>query len=367
MTDELFYKIAITKIPKIGPILSKNLISYCGGAAAVYQTKKSNLMKVPGIGAGMAEEIMKGREISLQLAEKECAYLEKNKVKALFYLDSDYPRRLKHFHNCPVVLYYKGNADLNHDRIIAIVGTRQPSLYGKLNCEEIVAGLEKYNALVISGLAYGIDITAHKKCVDIGLPTIGVMGHGMSMIYPAAHSSVAGKMVQNGGLLTEFTHDMTPEREFFPMRNRIIAGICDALVVVETAAKGGSMISAHMANDYGKDVFAIPGRLNDKMSEGCNHLIKTHKAALLEGVEDIGYIMRWDKQVENTGFQKSLFVELNEKEQQIVDLLKNGEDLSVDKLCYETSINSGEMASLLLDLEFKGIIKHKPGKRFVLI
>jgi DNA processing protein len=367
MTDEIFFNIAITKIPKIGSILSKNLISYCGSASAVFQAPKSSLMKVPGIGAGLAEDIIKGKDQSLLLAEKELAFLEKNNVKALFYLNNDYPQRLKHYHNCPVVLYYKGNADLNHDRMIAVVGTRKPSMQGKIYCEEIVEGLKKYNALVISGLAYGIDVTAHKKCVDIDIPTIGVMAHGMSMVYPTEHGSIAEKMIQNGGLLTEFTHDTTPEREFFPMRNRIIAGICDALVVVETASKGGSMISAHMANDFGKDVFAIPGRLKDKMSEGCNHLIKTHKASLLESVEDIGYIMRWDRQKENEGFQKSLFVELNTKEQQIVDLLKNTEELSVDKLCNETNINSGEMASLLLDLEFKGIIKPKPGKRFVLV
>ena len=367
MTDDLFYKIAITKIPKVGAVLSKNLISYCGGAEAVFKSSKSDLMKTPGIGPAMARDVMAGMKLGLKLAEKECTYLQKNKVKALFYLDKDYPQRLKHYHNCPVLLYFKGNVDLNHKRIIAIVGTRKPSIYGKLSCEDIVEELAQYDALVISGLAYGVDVTAHKKCVDLNMPTIGVMGHGMSMIYPSDHKKVAEKMMLNGGLLTEFTHDMTPEREFFPMRNRVIAGMCDALVVIETAAKGGSMITAHMANDYSKDVFAIPGRLRDTKSEGCNHLIKTHKAALLQSVEDIAYVLRWDRPNENNGIQKSLFVELNEKEQEIVDLLKSVDDLSIDKLCFETKINSGEMASLLLNLEFKGLIKSKPGKRFVLI
>jgi len=251
--------------------------------------------------------------------------------------------------------------------MIAIVGTRKPSVQGRVTCEELVKGLEKYKAVVISGLAYGIDITAHKKCVDMGMPTIGVMGHGISTIYPMAHQKVANRMVENGGLLTEFTQDTKPEREFFPMRNRIIAGMCDALIVVETASKGGSMISAHMANDYSKDVFAVPGRLKDEMSAGCNHLIKTHKAALLESVDDIAYVLRWDKPKQQTGIQQSMFAQLSEKEQQIIDLLKSVESLSIDKLCYETKINSGEMASLLLDLEFKGLIKPKPGKQFVLV
>ncbi len=365
MTDDIFYKIAITKIPKVGSILSKNLIGYCGSAEAVFQAKRSDLIKIPGIGPGIAESILsgKGREI----AEKECLYIEKNSIKPLFYLDDSYPTRLKHYHDCPVVLYYKGNEDLNRNKIIAMVGTRKPTLQGKMSCEEIVEGLKEYNALVISGLAYGIDITAHRKCVELGVPTIGVMGHGMSMIYPSEHQRVADRMVENGGLLTEFTHAQTPEREFFPMRNRIIAGMCDALIVVETANKGGSMISAHMANDYSKDVFAVPGRLKDEMSSGCNHLIKTHKAALLESVKDIAYVLRWDDPEKNEGIQQSLFIELNEKEKQIVDLLKGVDNLSIDKLCFETKINSGEMASLLLDLEFKGLIKPKPGKRFVLV
>ncbi len=365
MTEELLYKIAITKIPKVGPVLSKNLIGYCGSAASVFKSKKQSLLKIPGIGAAIAKSILNGQ--GLAAAEKECEYLEREGIQALFYLDEVYPQRLKHYHDCPIILYYKGNANLNQERIISIVGTRQPTVQGKAACKEIVEGLKNYNALIVSGLAYGVDITAHKKSVEIGVPTVGVMGHGMSMVYPSEHKKVARQMLENGGLLTEFTYETGPEREFFPMRNRIIAGLCDALIVVETAEKGGSMISAHMANDYSKDVFAIPGRLNDEMSKGCNHLIKTHKASLLESVEDIAYVLRWDKNNEATSFQKSLFVELNDQEQKIVDLLKRAEDLSIDRLCFETNINSGKMASLLLDLEFKGLVKTKPGKRFVLI
>ncbi len=363
MSDDTLYKIAITKVPKVGPITAKNLISHCGSPIAVFKSSKKELMKIPGIGETIASNILTGR--GLELAEQELQYLEKNKVQALFYLDKDYPGRLKRYHDCPVVLYYKGSVDLNAGRTVAIVGTRQPSTYGKIQCEALLADLKDYNVLVVSGLAFGVDITAHKKCVDLGIPNIGVMGHGMSMIYPADHKRVADRMIQHGGVLTEFTHRTTPEREFFPMRNRIIAGLCDALVVIETAAKGGSMISASMASEYEKKVFAIPGRINDPMSIGCNHLIKTGRALLLENAADLATKMGW-KNDRNETKQQSLFVELTEKEQQVIDALKLNNELSIDKLCHNTRIESGEMASLLLDLEFRGMIKAKPGKRYIL-
>lgn len=365
MYEDLIYKIAITKIPKVGPVLAKNLIGYCGSAKAVFEADKKSLIKIPGIGSAIAERIL--QKSGFEKAEKEFRFLQDENVQALFYLDENYPRRLKNYHDCPIMLYYKGQEVLNHDRIIAIVGTRQPTTRGKAICEEIIAGLEEYNALVVSGLAYGIDITAHKKCVDIGTPTIGVMAHGISMIYPSRHKRISNRMLEQGGLLTEFTHETRPEKEFFPMRNRIIAGMCDALVVVETANKGGSMISARMANDYSKDVFAVPGRLNDERSEGCNHLIKTHKAALFESVRDIAYILRWDKDGKQLAQQQSLFAELTDKEKRIVDLIRMEDEMSLDNLCLKTKINAGEMASLLLDLEFKGLVKPKPGKRFVLV
>ena len=365
MYEDLIYKIAITKISKVGPVLAKNLISYCGSPKAVFEANKKALLKIPGIGPSIATNILQKK--GFIKAEKELRFLADKQVQALFYLDDDYPRRLKHYHDCPIMLYYKGQKQYNHDRVIAIVGTRQPTTRGKAICEEIVAGLQEYKALVVSGLAYGIDITAHRKCVETQVPTIGVMAHGMSMVYPAEHRRISERMLENGGLLTEFTHDTEPEREFFPMRNRIIAGMCDALVVVETANKGGSMISARMANDYSKDVFAVPGRLTDQMSAGCNHLIKIHKAALFESVADIAYILRWDKAEEKGGRQVTLFNELNDAERTIVDLIRTEEEVSLDNLCLKTKINAGEMASLLLDLEFKGLVKPKPGKRFVLV
>ncbi|MFT6936909.1 MAG: DNA processing protein, partial [Saprospiraceae bacterium] len=320
MSNDLLYRIAISKIPKIGAVLARNLISYCGGVEAVFHTKKKDLLKIPNIGETLASNIL--NQNVLQEAENEIKFIEKYKIQPIFYLDKNYPGRLKHYHDAPLMLFYKGNADLNHARIVGIVGTRKPTERGKALCEEIVAELQQYNVLIISGLAYGIDVTAHKKSVNLGIETVGVLGHGLDRIYPAAHKSTAEKMVKNGGLLTEFTSGTIPHKDNFPARNRIIAGLADALIVVETARSGGSIITAKIANDYNKDVFAIPGRLKDSYSEGCNMLIKTHRANLMESVADINYIMRWETEDNKQTKQRSLFVELSETEHKIVDILR---------------------------------------------
>ncbi len=364
MKEDLLYKIAITKIAKVGPVTARNLISYCGGVKNVFQARKNKLLKVPGVGALTISNLL-SKNVLIE-AEKEIKFIEKNDIQSFFFLDKDYPQRLKHYQDSPILLYYKGVADLNFPRIVAIVGTRKPTINGKSICEEIVEGLSTYNVLIVSGLAYGIDVVAHQRSLDLNIPTIGVLGHGMSQIYPPKHKRIAQQMQNCGGILTEFSSDESVEREHFPMRNRIIAGMSDALVVVETAEKGGSMISAHLANNFSKDVFAVPGRLNDKNSQGCNHLIKTHKASLIESAEDIAYILRWDKKSDRKSVQKSLFIELSENEQQIINLLKDVEDLSIDKLSKQIQLNSSKMAELMLDLEFKGIIKTLPGKRYVL-
>ncbi len=363
--DELLYPIALTKIPLVGAVTARTLVSYCGSAQAVFATKKRELMKIPGIGERIADQILNADV--LKEAAVELRFIEKEKVQAFFYLDKNYPERLKHHADSPIVLYYKGTADLNAARIVGIVGTRQPTPQGIAICEEIVEGLKSYNVIILSGLAYGIDGTAHRKCVELNMPTVGVLGHGFQMIYPAQHRTLAAKMTFNGGLLTEFSSNTLPDREHFPMRNRIIAGLSDALIVIETALKGGSMISAHIANEYNKDVFAVPGRLKDKFSHGCNHLIKTHKALLLESAADIGYVMRWEESDAPKLIQHQLFVELNPQEKIIVDLLRQAAEASIDKLTYETQVPGSEMAAVLLNLEFKGIVKALPGKRYTLV
>ena len=361
--NEWLNKIAITKIPKVGPITARNLISYCGGLDEVFKTKQKNLEKIPGVGPKLASVILKKEYFDI--AEKELRFLEKKEVTPLFFLDDNYPRRLKHFDDAPVTMYYKGTADLNHPRIVAIVGTRKPSKMSTMMCEELVEDLKAYNVLVVSGLAYGIDATAHKKCLNLDMDTVGVLGHGLNKIYPAQHRQLAEKMLHQGGLLTEFTSNMGPDAGHFPMRNRIVAGMCDALVVVETGKKGGSMITAQYGNEYSKDVFAIPGRINDVHAEGCNHLIKTHRAALIDSAADIGYILRWDEINQQEG--EAAAINLTESETQIASHMRLSEDIGIDQLTIASKFNPSEVASCLLTMEFKGLVKALPGKRYMLI
>ncbi len=364
MDKKLLYKIAVTKIPNVGAVTAKNLISYCGGVEEVFKSSRSKLLKIPGVGTKTIDSILS--KMALNTAEQELNFIQEHDIQVLFYLDEKYPHRLKNYLDSPAILYYKGNANLNHDRIVGIVGTRKPTPEGQLICESLVEGLRKYDVLVISGLAYGIDACAHQSCVARQIPNIGVLGHGLKRIYPAVHKKLAQSMVQHGGLLTEFGSDKGPDREHFPMRNRIIAGMCDALIVVQTARKGGSMISADMANRYSKDVFAVPGRLNDEMYKGCNHLIKTHKASLLESAEDIAYVMRWDETRKVISKQIVMPI-LEPQEKMIVDLLKENSEIDIDNLTHASQLSSSEMATLLLGLEFKGIIKTLPGKRYILV
>ncbi len=356
-------KIAITKIPKVGPIIARNLISYCGGVDAVFQTKKKALEKVPGIGAKMADTILK--QEYFKIAEKELTFIDKKEITPLFFLDKNYPSRLKPLDDSPIMLYYKGTANLNHPRIVAIVGTRKPAERNVILCEELVEDLKAYNVLVISGLAYGIDATAHKKCLTLDMETVGVLGHGLNKIYPAQHRQLAEKMLHQGGLLTEFTSDQGPDAGHFPMRNRIVAGMCDALIVVETGKKGGSMITAQFGNEYSKDVFAMPGRLKDKHAEGGNYLIKTHRAALIESAADIGYVMRWEESSLKNG--EELIIELTDEEQMIADLMRQSPEIDIDQLTIAAKKNPNQVASLLLTMEFKGLVKSLPGKRYMLI
>lgn len=363
--SDLLYKIAVTRIPKAGNTITKQLIAWCGGVKEVFQTSRKNLLKIPGVGATIADYIIS--KTALEIAKEELEFIEQNDIKTFFFLDKKYPKRLVHFNDAPLLLYYKGTLDLDHPRIVGIVGTRKPSEQGKIICEEIVEGLKEYNVAIVSGLAYGVDVTAHKKCVDLDIPTVGCLGHGLHMVYPSAHKKVSREMTQNGGLLTEFTSKQKPDARHFPMRNRIIAGLSDALIVVETARRGGSMISAEIANAYNKDVFAVPGRLKDAQSLGCNLLIKSHKAQLIESAADVAYIMRWEKGQIPKSPQRQLFVDLNPFEQKIVDSLQAKENEGIDALSYQTGFSQSELAGLLLGLEFKGMVRTLPGKRYMLV
>ena len=365
MRPDLPYLIGITRIPGIGAVTAKTLISYCGGAEAVFRAKARELLAIPGVGQVTVESIL--RQQVLREAEAELDFIQREDLRAISYLDAAYPQRLRKYPDCPLVLFYRGQADLQHPRTVAIVGTRQPTPYGRLICEELVEGLRPYRPLVISGLAYGIDITAHRACVAAELPTLGVLAHGLDRIYPHQHRRTAQDMLEHGGLLTEFPKDTVPNRENFPMRNRIVAGLADAIVVVESARRGGSIITARLGISYAKDIFAVPGRLRDKYSEGCNELIRTNKATLLQGADDIAKMLNWDvTDAEQLARQQQLFTELSDTEKRVIDLLQAKEEMGVDQLSYDTELSSSALAGLLLELEFKGIVRSLPGKRYIL-
>lgn len=365
--DSIQHQIALTLIPQVGAVTAKTLVSYCGSAEAVFRATKKELRKIPSIGPSTIDYIQTSE--ALQLAEREMEFMERYNVSALFYTHPQYPTRLQQCNDAPAILFFNGsNADLlNAERIISIVGTRQPTEPGKMICEELVDGLRKYNVLILSGLAYGIDITAHRKCCAINLPTIGVLGHGLGSIYPSQHRSVAQKMLENGGLLSEYTHDTKPERENFPMRNRIIAGMSDAVLVVETAASGGSMITAEIAIRYEKEVFAVPGRLADAKSAGCNYLIKNNKARLIENAADLAAVLQWDEKGRKSSQQMQLFFDLDPIERVVMDIIRNAPEIAIDQLSIAAQLSPGDLAARILALEFRGALKTLPGKRYVAV
>ena len=276
MTENLQYKVALSMIFGIGNMNAKKLIAYIGSVEGIFKEKKQNLEKVPGIGTKLSKEIINSD--ALNKAEEEIKFTEKNKIEVLFFNDKDYPERLKHCEDSPIIIYQKGKYDLNKEKILSIVGTRNATITGKENCNKLISSLSEsgHKPLIISGLAYGVDICAHKAAIKNNLDTVAVLGHGFSTLYPAAHRKYAKEIIENGTLLTEFPHNSKLEPSNFVKRNRIIAGISDATIVIESAKKGGSLITAQLANSYSRDVFAYPGRLNDKYSEGCNFLIKTN-------------------------------------------------------------------------------------------
>ncbi len=348
-------------VDQIGSVRAKQLIAYCGSAEAVFQESKKNLLKIPGISNTLVEIIKNSSAIGR--AEKEIEFIEKNKISVLYYLDDDYPSRLKPYEDSPICLFYKGNTPLNGRLHVSIVGTRTPTDRGKYICEKLIEDLSKYEITIFSGLAYGVDAMAHKASLAQQLPTIGIIAHGLDTIYPKVHKKLADEMLSNGGILTEFPINTNPDRDRFPARNRIIAGISDAVIVIESKKSGGSMITANFANDYNKDVFAIPGRINDEYSQGCNALIKDHKAFLLESGEELIKMMRWEKRSEKE-IQRSLFYDLTRDEQKIIEMIKIGVD-DIDSIINSLSVNPSELAAILLELEFKGVLKSLPGKKYM--
>lgn len=364
--EKLTHQIALTLIPGVGDKTAKSLIAHCGSAQAVFNENPKFLSKIPGIGQKSIKNISKPE--ALLRAERELAFMEKKGVKPIFFLDKDYPKRLVHCEDGPLMLYQWGKANLNKHRNLAVVGTRNATEYGKEFCKQFISELASFDVLLVSGLAYGIDISAHKESLKNKVPTVGIMAHGLDRVYPSLHSNTAREMVESGGgLLTEFISETNPDRENFPKRNRIIAGMSDAVIVVEAAKKGGALITAEIANSYNRDVFAVPGKLNDTYSEGCNHLIKTNRAALISGVEDLKYLLGWEeKEVQN--IQNQLFVELSPVEEKIKIALEEAQKkMELDSLCAKLGLPISKVIPTLLNLELKGLIKCHPGKLFELI
>ena len=365
-SNELVYKIALSLLSGIGPKLAKNLIAYTGSPEAVFAENVSGLKKIPGIGDKLAAEIINTKAAAL--ATKELAFIEKHKIIVRFYLDNNFPERLKHCPDSPIILFGRGKDVLNETKIISIVGTRNATPHGKVFCEKLVEDLAAsgHRVVIVSGLAYGIDICAHKAALKHGLPTIGVLAHGFDRIYPAVHASTAKEMLKTGGLITEFTSGHGFARENFLKRNRIIAGLADATVIVESAEKGGSLVTADIASSYDRDVFAVPGRISDEYSKGCNKLIRTNRASLIESYHDFEYLLGWDKLESDKHMQQKLFVELTDKETKICNILKTG-DTPIDAIAYQTGFGMNKLSAMLLEMEFKGVVKPLPGKVFSLV
>lgn len=362
MPTDLLYKIGITLIPKIGVVSGKQLIAFCGGVEAVFKENAKALEKIPNIGSVAIKSILSQNVLSR--AEQEIEFITKNNIQPLFYTDKMYPSRLSNCHDGPIMLYFKGDAQLNKQRVVSIVGTRRATNYGKEICMEITSHLKNYNILHLSGLAYGIDICSHRAALDNGITTVGVLGHGLDMLYPSQNKRTADRMIENGGLLTEFISGTKPDRENFPKRNRIVAGMSDAVVVVESKRRGGAIITADIGNSYNRDVFAVPGRAGDEFSEGCNYLIRTNRAALIENGSNLTYFMSWEKSDRKPNEQPKLFIDLDTEEQIIYDCIVATKEISIDKITITTGIKPSTVASTLIKLEFEGLVRALPGKLY---
>lgn len=363
LEEDLLYVLALQHVKGIGDINAKKLISHCGTAKNVFKEKRILLEKINGIGSFTIRHLADSN--NLNEAEKELNYIKKNNIETSYFLDNNYPEKLKHCVDGPILIFKRGNISIKKQPVISIVGTRKITSYGRGFCEQLINEIKEYNPIIVSGFAYGVDICAHKTAIKNNLQTIGVLAHGFEDFYPKIHKKYSNEVENNGGFITDFWHNETPLRENFLKRNRIVAGISDATIIIESAEKGGSLVTADIANSYSRDVFAVPGRSFDKFSKGCNNLIKQHKAAMLTSPQDLIELLNWD--IENkpkNEIQKQLFVDLNETEQQIVDfLVENGKEV-LDSIAINCKVPIHQTTTILFNLEMKGVVKPLPGKLF---
>jgi len=364
--EEIYYGIALGLIPGLGHIYAKTLLSYNGSFKGIFNSKASSLSKIPGIGKQIIDKIIKFTDY--QLVEAEMKYIDLHQISPLFYSDKKFPQRLLNFNDSPFLLFAKGNLELNPDKTIGIVGTRSPTNYGVRWTQEIVEQLRQENVSVISGFAYGIDIAAHRASIKNNMHTIGVIAGGYRYIYPAAHKKYMDEMCESGGFITESYSDVLPDRQRFPMRNRIIAALSDGLIVVESADKGGSIITAEYAYSYNKPIMALPGKPNDPASRGCNSMIKKNKAALVENITDVLEEMNWDDKSlkSKRPHQAQLFRTLSDKEQALIDILIAHREINIDELMHRLQIRNSEFAAMILSLTMDGLISQLPGNKISL-
>ncbi|TCN61222.1 DNA-protecting protein DprA [Flavobacterium circumlabens] len=363
MSDqELFYLLALLKVDGVGDIIAKKLLAHFGNAETIFKTKFNQIAAIDGVGSALLKN-MKDKTV-FEKANKELEFIKANPVNVSFFQDADYPERLKHCFDSPVLIFSAGNINLKNRKIISIVGTRQITSYGTEFCRSFIEDLAPLDPIIVSGFAYGVDIVAHQLALENNLQTIGVLAHGLNQIYPKTHKKYIAKMEENGGFITEFWSSSNPDRENFVRRNRIVAGISEATIVIESADRGGSLITANIANDYNRDVFAVPGRNTDVYSMGCNNLIKSQKANMLTCAADLVYMLNWDIESKVKTVQKQLFVELEAEEQKIYDfLLKNGKEL-LDTIALQCDFPIYKISGILIQMELKGVIRPLPGKLF---
>lgn len=369
MNNEIFYGIALSLLKGVGDANAKLLISYAGSAEMLFKLSAAKLQKITGVGPKLAAVFGDTYEV-LKRAEKELKFIEKQGIDTLFYYDKRYPKRLLNCVDSPLFIFSKGNVDFNKDRFVNIVGTRHATEYGKEITEQLIAELAAYDVNLVSGLAFGIDICAHKAALKYDMQNIAVLAHGLDRIYPSQHKSIAEKVQQNGALVSDFLSETIPDRQNFPSRNRIVAGMTDATIVIESAKTGGALITAEIANSYNRDVFAFPGKITDEYSQGCLKLIKNHKANLVTNTKDIIEFMNWDSdgnKIRKETIQPQLFVDLNVHEKAIFDILKGKEKIHIDTLIMQLQLPQSNLSSVLLQLEMKGLISALPGKMYKII
>jgi len=364
MKNDLLYQIALTLVPNVGPVQAKVLIEHFGDAASIFKASVKQLSTVENIGEIKARNIKNFNDFAA--AETEIEFIEKYNIQPLFMTNGNYPKRLLNSYDAPVLLYYRGNADLNASRIISIIGTRINTEYGKIVTEKLINDLKEFSPVIVSGLAFGIDAIAHKAAMQNHLATVGVLGHGLQTIYPAQHKSMAKEMLLQGGILTEFTSATKPDKHNFPRRNRIVAAMADATIIIETAIRGGSMITAELANSYNRDVFALPGRINDTKSAGCNYLIQSNKAILLTDAKQLAEELGWQLPVVKKRTQRELFIQLSEEEETIIHILKEKDSVHIDELYLQSGLSSSAVAAAILNLELQNIVLSLPGKIYKL-